>query len=55
MSRDKKLFNPDKFKVEIVLLLIVKIILLYVLWSAFFSHPIQKSYRQESVTKVILS
>ncbi len=54
----KRLKESEKFgrlAIEITIILVIKIILLWLLWSLFFSHPIAKDARQLAVTRMILS
>ncbi|MEQ1602184.1 MAG: cytochrome oxidase putative small subunit CydP [Methylophilaceae bacterium] len=41
--------------IEIAVILIVKILLLWFIWTAFFSHPIPKDARQNATTRMILN
>jgi hypothetical protein len=41
--------------IEITIILIVKVILLWLIWAIFFSHPIAKEARQSEVTRIILN
>jgi hypothetical protein len=44
-----------RFALEISIILIVKTCLLWLLWMLFFSHPINKTDRQQAVTQALLS
>ncbi len=41
-------------RVEIAVALIAKTVLLYAIWAAFFSHPIDKHLTGESVQRALL-
>jgi hypothetical protein len=45
----------SRLAIEITVILLVKVILLYLLWWACFSHPIAKQDRQQAVTRIIMS
>lgn len=47
--------TPVRLGVEIALILMVKVILLWLIWSAYFSHPIAKDARQAATTRLILN
>jgi len=40
---------------EITMILIVKVMLLWLIWAMFFSHPVVKEARQSAVTRLILN
>ncbi len=40
---------------EITMILIVKVMLLWLIWAMFFSHPVAKEARQSAVTRLILN
>lgn len=44
-----------RLAIEISVVLMVKILLLWLIWMLFFSHPIAKEARQEAVTRIILN
>ncbi|MDO9281738.1 MAG: hypothetical protein Q7T88_05095 [Methylotenera sp.] len=44
-----------RLALEITVILIVKVILLWAIWTLFFSHPVAKDSRQAAVTKIILN
>ncbi len=44
-----------RLAIEITIILIVKVILLWLIWAIFFSHPIAKKARQSEVTRIILN
>ncbi len=44
-----------RLAIEITIILIVKVILLWLIWAIFFSHPIAKEARQSEVTRIILN
>jgi hypothetical protein len=48
-------FQAKGLGFEIGVILIFKIILLWVIWWAFFSHPIAKESRQQAVTQTLLT
>jgi sensor histidine kinase regulating citrate/malate metabolism len=51
----KQLFkNPMTFSTEICLVLCIKIVLLYVLWALFFSHPFKQAVDGNSVAKTLI-
>jgi multidrug resistance efflux pump len=41
--------------VEIIIILIVKILLLWLIWATFFSHPLTEDARQNAATRMILN
>lgn len=45
----------NRLAIEISFILLIKLALLWLLWSVCFSHPVKKSDRQEAVTKLILN
>jgi hypothetical protein len=45
----------SRLAIEITVILIAKVILLYLLWWACFSHPIAKQDRQAAVTRIIMN
>ena len=47
--------NSYSLRNEIVLALIIKLVLIYCLWVAFFSHPISSTLSEEDVAKIIFS
>lgn len=44
-----------RLAIEISIILIVKVMLLWLIWAMFFSHPIAKEARQSAVTRLILN
>lgn len=44
----------NKFKREIITVLLVKVILIFGIWSLFFSHPVDKTLTSEGVGSAIL-
>ena len=55
LKRLKNSSKSGRLAVEISIILVIKIILLWLLWEACFSHPIAKDARQSAVTRMILS
>lgn len=55
LKRLKESRKSGQLAFEITIILIVKIGLLWFLWTAFFSHPIAKDARQLAVTRMILN
>jgi multidrug resistance efflux pump len=54
--RQLKSANKSRqFAIEITIILIVKVILLWLIWAMFFSHPITREARQSEVTRIILN
>ncbi|MES2013094.1 MAG: cytochrome oxidase putative small subunit CydP [Pseudomonadota bacterium] len=47
--------KSSRLAIEITVILTVKIILLWLLWAAYFSQPIAKDARQLAVTRMILN
>ncbi|BCM24283.1 hypothetical protein [Methyloradius palustris] len=47
--------NPKAFKWEIIAILLIKLIMLYGVWTLFFAHPLSKSERLENLSRVILN
>jgi len=47
--------KSGRLAIEISIILIVKVILLWLIWGMFFSHPIAKEARQSAVTRLILN
>jgi hypothetical protein len=47
--------RPGRLAIEITLILIIKVMLLWLIWVMFFSHPIAKEARQSEVTRIILN
>jgi hypothetical protein len=45
----------SRLAIEITVILLTKVVLLYLLWWACFSHPIAKQDRQQAVTRIIMS
>jgi hypothetical protein len=40
---------------EITFVLLIKVFLLWLIWTMFFSHPLAKDARQEAVTRMLLN
>lgn len=58
LTRVKSLWAKRQYNrltIEITCILMVKLALLWLLWSLCFSHPVKKVDRQEAVTKIILN
>lgn len=53
--RNRKRMRPIPFKWEITLALIIKLILLYTLWTLFFDQPMPREERGENTSRVILN
>lgn len=54
----RQLKSADKSRqlaIEITIILLVKVILLWLIWAMFFSHPIAKEVRQSEITRMILN
>lgn len=54
----RQLKSADKsgrLVIEIAIILIIKVMLLWLIWVMFFSHPIAKEARQSEVTRIILN
>ena len=51
----KRADQSKRLAVEITIILLVKLMLLWLIWAMFFSHPIAKETRQSAVTRVILN
>jgi hypothetical protein len=47
--------KSGRLVIEITIILIVKVLLLWLIWAMFFSHPIPKQARQSEVTRIILN
>lgn len=47
--------KSGRLAIEISIILIVKVMLLWLIWAMFFSHPIAKEARQSAVTRLILN
>ncbi|MFM9913424.1 MAG: cytochrome oxidase putative small subunit CydP [Methylophilaceae bacterium] len=47
--------KTGRLALEISLALAIKLLLLWLLWMLFFSHPIAKNDRQQAVTRIILN
>lgn len=47
--------RPFPLKWEITLALIIKVMLLYVLWTLFFDQPMPKEDRSENTSRIILN
>lgn len=47
--------KSGRLAIEITIILIVKVILLWLIWAMYFSHPIAKEARQSEVTRLILN
>lgn len=46
----------DRLAIEITLILVIKILAIWLLWYLCFSHPpVQKTDRQQAVTRIILN
>jgi len=48
-------FQSKGLAFEIGVILIFKILILWGIWWAFFSHPIAKESRQQAVTQTLLT
>ncbi len=44
-----------RLAIEISIVLVLKVLLLWLIWMLFFSHPIAKEARQEAVTRIMLN
>ena len=51
----KKERRPIPLKWEILFALVIKLILLYILWSLFFDQPMPKEERGGNTSRVILN
>jgi len=49
-----KIFRDNPLAKEITLALLVKLLLIFGLWYAFFSHPIDRELTDSGVSAVIL-
>jgi len=47
--------KSGRLAIEISIILIVKVMLLWLIWAMFFSHPLAKEARQSAVTRLILN
>ncbi len=47
--------KKKRLAVEIGLVLVIKVLLLWLIWLLFFSHPIAKEARQQAVTRIMLN
>ena len=47
--------KSGQLAIEIAIILIIKVMLLWLIWAMFFSHPIAKDARQSAVTRIILN
>lgn len=47
--------RPRSLKGEIVLILVLKVILLFTLWSLWFDHPMPRDQRAENTARIILN
>jgi len=54
----KQLKSAGKFgrlALEIIIVLVIKTLLLWLIWSLYFSNPVPKDARQSAVTRMILN
>jgi hypothetical protein len=55
LKRLRKASNSGRLAFEISLILLIKVFLLWLLWSLCFSDPIARDARQLAVTRVLLN
>ncbi len=55
IKRLKESRKSGRLTIEIAVILTIKIMLLWLLWALFFSHPMDKDARQLAVTRMILN
>ena len=45
----------EQLRVEIAIIVVIKIVLLWLIWWLCFSHPVSKETRQQAVTQILLT
>ena len=51
--KNLRTINPSKFSKEITVIIVIKLALIYTLWSLCFSHPLPKATRPQAISEQV--